>query len=50
MPRGPRRRGRELITPPHDNEGYPGRGYDARDLEGNVWNFGSYDPLGGAST
>lgn len=36
--------GAELLTRPHDNEGYPGRGYDARDPEGNVWNFGSYDP------
>ncbi|TVV70586.1 VOC family protein [Sphingomonas solaris] len=36
--------GAEIIMPPHDNEGYPGRGYDARDPEGNVWTFGSYDP------
>jgi uncharacterized glyoxalase superfamily protein PhnB len=36
--------GAELITRPHDNDGYPGRGYDARDPEGNVWNFGTYDP------
>ena len=27
----------------HDNE-YGGRGYEARDCEGNVWSFGSYDP------
>jgi uncharacterized glyoxalase superfamily protein PhnB len=36
--------GATLLSEPHDNEGYPGRGYDARDPEGNVWNFGSYDP------
>jgi uncharacterized glyoxalase superfamily protein PhnB len=36
--------GATLITRPHDNEGYAGRGYDARDLEGNVWSFGNYDP------
>jgi len=30
---------------PYDNAGYPGRAYDARDPEGNVWNFGSYDPF-----
>ena len=36
--------GAEIITAPHDNEGYPGRGYAARDSEGHVWNFGSYDP------
>lgn len=37
--------GAEILTEPHDNEGYPGRSYDARDPEGNVWNFGSYDPF-----
>jgi uncharacterized glyoxalase superfamily protein PhnB len=37
--------GAEIITEPHDNEGYPGRSYDARDPEGNVWNFGNYDPF-----
>jgi len=37
--------GAEILTEPHDNDGYPGRSYDARDLEGNVWNFGSYDPF-----
>lgn len=36
--------GAEIVVEPHDNEGYPGRGYDARDPEGNVWNFGTYDP------
>ena len=37
--------GAVILTEPHDNEGYPGRSYDARDPEGNVWNFGSYDPF-----
>ena len=36
--------GAEILRGPYDNEGYPGRAYDARDPEGNVWNFGSYDP------
>lgn len=36
--------GAEIIRGPYDNVGYPGRGYDARDPEGNVWNFGNYDP------
>jgi uncharacterized glyoxalase superfamily protein PhnB len=36
--------GAEVIKGPYDNPGYPGRGYDARDPEGNVWSFGSYDP------
>jgi uncharacterized glyoxalase superfamily protein PhnB len=39
-----REAGAEIITEPHDNEGYPGRGYAARDLEGHVWSFGSYNP------
>lgn len=38
--------GARIIQEPHDNEGYPGRGYDAFDSEGNVWSFGSYDPWG----
>jgi uncharacterized glyoxalase superfamily protein PhnB len=37
--------GAEILTEPHDNEGYPGREYTARDPEGNVWSFGSYDPF-----
>ncbi len=37
--------GAEIIRPPHDNEGYAGRGYECRDPEGNVWSFGSYDPF-----
>jgi len=37
--------GAEILRPPYANQGYPGRGYDARDPEGNVWAFGSYDPF-----
>ncbi|HEY0271158.1 MAG TPA: VOC family protein [Sphingomonas sp.] len=37
--------GAGIVTPPRDNEGYPGRGYTARDPEGQVWSFGSYDPF-----
>ncbi len=36
--------GAEIVAEPFDNEGYPGRGYAARDPEGYVWSFGSYDP------
>jgi uncharacterized glyoxalase superfamily protein PhnB len=36
--------GAEIVRGPYANDGYPGRAYDARDPEGNVWNFGSYDP------
>jgi len=39
-----RMEGAEIIRDPYANDGYPGRAYDARDPEGNVWNFGSYDP------
>ncbi|HLZ68764.1 MAG TPA: VOC family protein [Dehalococcoidia bacterium] len=35
--------GAEITLPPHDND-YGGRGYAARDLEGNEWSFGSYRP------
>ena len=35
--------GAEIVQPPED-KGYGGRGYTARDPEGNVWSFGSYDP------
>jgi len=38
--------GAEILRGPYDNVGYPGRGYDARDPEGNAWNFGNYDPFG----
>jgi uncharacterized glyoxalase superfamily protein PhnB len=36
--------GADIVTEPHDNEGYPGRSYNARDPEGNDWDFGTYDP------
>ena len=36
--------GAEIVTEPSDNDGYPGRGYVARDPEGHVWSFGSYNP------
>jgi uncharacterized glyoxalase superfamily protein PhnB len=26
------------------NEDYGGRGFSCRDLEGHLWNFGTYDP------
>lgn len=35
--------GAEIVTEPYD-EPYGGRAYSCRDLEGNVWYFGSYDP------
>lgn len=35
--------GAEIILGPDDKD-YGGRGYTARDPEGNVWSFGSYDP------
>ncbi len=38
--------GAEITMAPHDND-YGGRGYAARDLEGNEWSFGSYVPSGG---
>lgn len=36
--------GAGILTPPEDQE-YGGRLYACRDLEGNVWTFGSYDPM-----
>ncbi len=36
--------GAEIVAPPHDND-YGGRGYEARDSEGILWSFGSYDPV-----
>jgi len=39
-----RAEGAEIVTEPHDNEGYPGRSYNCRDPEGNDWDFGTYDP------
>ena len=35
--------GGDLVTEPHDNEGYPGRSYNVRDPEGHNWDFGTYD-------
>jgi uncharacterized glyoxalase superfamily protein PhnB len=35
--------GAVILEAPRDQE-YGGRGYSARDLEGNYWAFGSYDP------
>jgi uncharacterized glyoxalase superfamily protein PhnB len=39
--------GAELFMPPED-QSYGGRSYSARDVEGNVWTFGSYDPFAAA--
>jgi uncharacterized glyoxalase superfamily protein PhnB len=36
--------GADIVTEPHDNLGYPGRSYNVRDIEGNNWDFGTYDP------
>ena len=36
--------GADIFMLPED-QSYGGRGYSARDLEGNVWSFGSYDPF-----
>ena len=41
-PKRARAAGAEIIRDPRD-EDYGGRGYSARDPEGNVWSFGSYD-------
>ncbi|MDJ0521151.1 MAG: VOC family protein [Planctomycetota bacterium] len=35
--------GAEIVIEIQD-EDYGGRGYSAKDPEGNLWNFGSYDP------
>jgi uncharacterized glyoxalase superfamily protein PhnB len=42
--------GAVVVREPRDNEGYPGRGYEALDPEGNLWSFGTYDPWGDYST
>lgn len=34
----------EILSEPEDQD-YGGRFYACRDLEGNVWSFGSYDPM-----
>ena len=35
--------GAEIVLPASDKD-YGGRDYTCRDLEGNVWTFGTYDP------
>jgi uncharacterized glyoxalase superfamily protein PhnB len=40
-----RAEGADIIMEPADQD-YGGRNYSARDPEGNVWSFGSYDPWG----
>jgi uncharacterized glyoxalase superfamily protein PhnB len=35
--------GAEIVREPTD-EDYGGRDYSVRDLEGNMWSFGTYDP------
>ena len=35
--------GAEIVMPVADQD-YGGRGFGCRDLEGNMWSFGSYDP------
>jgi len=40
--------GADIVTEPHDNQGYPGRSYNVRDPEGNNWDFGTYDPWASA--
>jgi uncharacterized glyoxalase superfamily protein PhnB len=41
-----RQAGAEIIAEPFDTD-YGSRDYAARDPEGNLWNFGTYDPLAG---
>ena len=36
--------GADIFVEPADQD-YGGRGYGARDPEGNAWSFGSYDPF-----
>jgi uncharacterized glyoxalase superfamily protein PhnB len=38
-----REAGAEIVLEPEDQD-YGGRLYTCRDLEGNVWSFGTYDP------
>ena len=33
----------EIVREPVDQD-YGGRDYSVRDLEGNLWSFGTYDP------
>ncbi|MHB9850203.1 VOC family protein [Streptomyces sp. Tue6028] len=39
--------GAEIVMPPTDQD-YGSRDYMARDLEGNIWSFGTYAPETGA--
>lgn len=39
--------GAEIVFELKD-EDYGGRGYSCKDLEGHLWNFGTYDPWGAA--
>ncbi|MFI1967543.1 hypothetical protein BLA24_28630 [Streptomyces cinnamoneus] len=41
--------GAEVLAPPADQE-YGSRDYTARDLEGNLWTFGTYAPKGPETT
>jgi uncharacterized glyoxalase superfamily protein PhnB len=36
--------GADIFLEPRDQD-YGGRGYSCRDIEGNIWSFGSYDPF-----
>ena len=36
--------GADIIDPPQTQQ-YGGRSYEVRDIEGNVWSFGTYDPF-----
>ena len=36
--------GADVLNQPHGAEGGANRGYSARDLEGNVWTFGTANP------
>jgi uncharacterized glyoxalase superfamily protein PhnB len=38
--------GAQVTTAPYDTD-YGSREYTARDIEGNVWSFGTYDPWAG---
>ncbi|MGK5642402.1 VOC family protein [Streptomyces sp. URMC 126] len=44
-----RRQGAEILVPPADQV-YGARDYLARDLEGNLWTFGTYAPSGPEAT
>jgi uncharacterized glyoxalase superfamily protein PhnB len=33
-----------VVVRPVKDEDYGGRGYTCRDPEGQIWNFGTYDP------